>query len=284
METPHAYIAPRCMLTARRLATILALGISLVALHPLRAQVAKAYTVPPAPPASISRYMATVDPSTLYNEGCDQGTDATNRHLSDEIVVLDFGQPDVGPDGTTQGAYLFNNTFASTTQISIAAKSFADGFWSCTPVNGPYLILAVGTNNEAGALANDPTAWFNHGKAWSGLVNNLGDYMSASGYNSQENPAGADDMETGWGGSNLSAHWADGFAAVPQYWNYYDYGDAGGCPPTVPALATTVSRTGRRPASTMSRGAPRLPSHSPKSTRQAPRAIRTGRKLCNGTT
>lgn len=176
-----------------------------------------------APPYTTSRYMSTVDTATLTNEGCNQGLAKQAG-----IIVLDFGQPQInnGVYGTT----LFNsNNFASTDQITAAVEAFLQAFWNCTPQNGPFITLGIGTSNLHGWI-NDPTTAFNHGQAWATMVNNVATWISNSGFGSQEAVAGASDMELGYNSFANTKGWADGYTASAQY-PYYDYGDAAGCPP-----------------------------------------------------
>lgn len=174
------------------------------------------YKPPTLPPLTTSRYMVTVDPNILYNEGCKQGA----AHQAG-VVVLDFGQP--WYQKGTYGSVLFNNDFASLSQIATASESFLQGFWDCTPYNGPFITLALGTSNYHGKTT------YAHGQAWALAVNQVGSWITAQGFISQETVAGASDMELGWNSVTATRAWADGYASKHQYF-YYDYGDAAGCP------------------------------------------------------
>lgn len=190
------------------------------------------------PPNTVSRYMMTVDQTTLYNEGCSAGTAAkaspTSAGIPNSLIVLDFGQPDINSTGNISGTYLFNNTFASTTDISLAVKQFLNGFWNCTQTaqNNPFLVLAIGTNNVDGALPDTDAAWTAHGTAWGNMVNNIESYVVSQGYTSRESVSGADDIETGFGYQRFSRDWVNAYGATANNgYGYYDYGSADGCPP-----------------------------------------------------
>jgi len=119
---------------------------------------------PPAPPLNtVSRYMMTTLTGVLKSEGCTAGRQSTGSSgkspyaIPDGIVVLDFGQPSYTATGTISGTILFNSgNFASTTDISKAAEAFLDGYWNCTPANGPFLTLVVGTSNLMDAQTSPP--------------------------------------------------------------------------------------------------------------------------------
>jgi len=160
--------------------------------------------------------MVTVAPNVLYNEGCSQG--AANEA---GIIVLDFGQPSY--QGGTYGTILFNNLFASLDQITIASEAFLRGFWDCSPYNGPFITLALGTSNYHGDTTYD------HGRAWALAVNMVGSWIVANNLGSQVTVAGASDLELGWNSASASRAWADGYTSSHEYF-YYDYGDAAGCP------------------------------------------------------
>jgi hypothetical protein len=171
-----------------------------------------------APAPTTSRYMATVDGATLYNEGCAQGQAADNG-----IVILDFGQP-WAQDGV-YGTILFDagGTFASTADIEFAVEQLLAGYWVCSP-SSTFLRLGIGTSNYRGATGAA------HGQAWGSLVDAVAGWISLPpSYASQEAARGANDLEMGWNSADASHGWADGYAAVTNT-PYYNYGDCEGCP------------------------------------------------------
>lgn len=168
-----------------------------------------------APAATTSRYMATTNRTTLYNEGCSMGTAGQSG-----IVILDFGEPYYSGG---QGTYTYGSAFASDSTIVNAAEGFLDGFWNCSG-SSPQLRLAIGTSNYGSNVTNAA------GQAWAGAVNSLNNYISSKGYGSQEYARGAIDAELDWQPFSPTAAWVDGYNAVTSS-PLYDYGDAAGCPP-----------------------------------------------------
>ncbi|HKU68368.1 MAG TPA: hypothetical protein VJP85_11385 [Candidatus Baltobacteraceae bacterium] len=168
-----------------------------------------------APAATTSRYMATTNRTTLYNEGCSMGTAALSG-----IVILDFGEPYYSGG---EGTWTYGNAFASDSDIVNAAEGFLDGFWNCSP-SAPQLRLAIGTSNYGGHTGNSA------GQAWGNAVNSLNSYISTKGYGSQEFARGAIDAEPGWDTEfTRTSSWIDGYNATTSK-PLYDYGSADDCP------------------------------------------------------
>lgn len=168
-----------------------------------------------APAATTSRYMATTNRTTLYNEGCSMGTAGLSG-----IVILDFGEPYYSGG---QGTYTYGSVFASDSTIVNAAEGFLDGFWNCSG-SAPQLRLAIGTSNYGGNVTNAA------GQAWGSAVNSLNSYISSKGYGSQEFARGAVDAEPGWDTEfSRTASWIDGYNATTST-PLYDYGSADDCP------------------------------------------------------
>jgi hypothetical protein len=200
--------------TSRRVAFVVAL-LSAMWLAVGAEQVALAQT---APAPTTSRYMTTVDGTTLYNEGCQQGQAA-----EDGIVILDFGAPWV--QNGTYGTILFDarGTFASTAQIEFAGEQFLSGYWDCAP-SDTFLRLGLGTSNYRGSTSAE------HGQAWASMVDTLNGWInSPPSYAAQEDAHGAIDLEMGWNTAGASRAWVDGYAAVSGT-PYYNFGDCEGCP------------------------------------------------------
>ena len=173
-----------------------------------------------APPATVSRYMTTTDPGTLYGEGCNQA-----NAIPQARVILDFGEP--WWNGSAYGTIIFgSNTFRSVAQIETAAEAWLEGFWDCAPP-GTYVRLGVGTSNYRGATG------YAHGRAWANMIDRINSFISSPpSYASMETARGASDIELGWNSPAASRAWVDGYASAYSspslYWNY---GDAAGCPP-----------------------------------------------------
>jgi hypothetical protein len=177
----------------------------------------------PTPPVwTMSRYMRTVNHTTLGNEGCQQGKEAS----SDIAVILDFGQP--REVGSTYGATLFDpaNTFASITAIVSAAEAYLAGFYSCAPA-GRHLRLIIGTNNHHDSI--DYTT-FAHGQAWAKLVMTVNNWIASyPSFALRVDAAGGSDMDLTSNTASATESWADGFAYIGSAF-YYDYGDCTLCP------------------------------------------------------
>jgi hypothetical protein len=168
-----------------------------------------------APAATTSRYMATTNRTTLYNEGCSMGTAGLSG-----IVILDFGEPYYSGG---EGTYTYGNAFASDSSIVTAAEGFLDGFWNCSG-SAPQLRLAIGTSNYGSHTGNSA------GQAWGNAVNSLNSYISSKGYGSQEYARGAIDAEPGWDTEfSRTSSWIDGYNTATTA-PLYDYGSADDCP------------------------------------------------------
>ncbi|PEC20012.1 hypothetical protein COM96_21940 [Bacillus cereus] len=184
---------------------------------------------PLAPSSSLSRFMSTVDTSTLYLEGKQLGAASGMR---DDIVVLDFGWPEYVRKTKIYGTLLFSgfgagNTFASTTDIANAVKAFAQGYHDYN-VNGSQVVIAIGTNNKKGASSQ-------HAQAWASMVEQVKLWVQNQGY-SNITIAAASDMEMGWNTPRNTRAWVDGYKSYflnsgKPFITLYNYGDAAGCPP-----------------------------------------------------
>ncbi len=190
-------------------------------------QVSNAFTGPPA--ATSSRYMSTVNATTLYNEGCAQGASGQNG-----IVVLDFGAPRVS--GGVYGSLLFGTAgFVSTASIKSAATWFLQGYWNCSPANA-HVVLGIGTSNCGnGAGPNPCNAGGNnitsaHGQAWAQMVRDVNTWITSAGYNSKMSAAGANDMEPSWDSPTETKSWVGGYFSATPVVALYNYGSCDSCP------------------------------------------------------
>jgi len=171
--------------------------------------------------ATISRYMATVDPTVTYREGCEMARGIDDQAKSG-IVVLDWGEP--YSKGASQGTSMFgpSHPFVTTAQVQAAAQGYLDGYASCSRSATNALTLAIGTTNYGKHVT---TA---HAAAWAAMVRALAAYVAAKGY-PNETVAAADDMETSWADPLTTRAWLDTFVAAAGSIALYDYGDADGC-------------------------------------------------------
>lgn len=171
------------------------------------------------PPASTSRYMATVSTTTLSNEGCSQAKQSG-------VIILDFGEP--WARNGSYGSLLFdaNNTFVTTAQIQSAVEAWLSGYWTCGSTATMH--LGVGTSN----YGPDVTATL--GQKWAQMINNINSWIASSGYSAREVANGADDIEPSWSSPTAARSWTDGYTngangQAGTTWNYYNYGSCDGC-------------------------------------------------------
>lgn len=150
-----------------------------------------------------SYYEHTDDTTTLWNQGCDAGNAGANG-----LVILDFGRQ--AYSNGAYGTFDFGDHFDPYGDVLAAAESYADGFWVCTPVNGPYMTIAIGTVNncpvghscayqitsyDGSATPNFKTAGTHLGN----YVDAFNNYItSPPSYGSQESGSGAYDAEPGY--------------------------------------------------------------------------------------
>lgn len=166
-------------------------------------------------PQTTARYMQSVDPVTFFNLGCTQ----TNQS---GVVILDFGQPWF--DGTNYGSKLPDSLeFVSISDIESAVRYFLNGYYICGGKG--FMTVAVGTNNYGTVNTN-----FAHGQAWGQMLARLNSYISGPpSLRDRLAVVGAIDIEIGWNTPTNSRAWVDGYASASPV-NYYNYGDAQGCP------------------------------------------------------
>ncbi len=201
-----------------RFALVLLLTVPAIAFVPELSGSRTAEAAPAPPSPTTSRYMKTVDPSTLHALGCQQGQE--NQY---GVIILDFGQP--WQDGSTYGTILFDkgNSFASIAEIEKATEAFLQGYWDCSP-SWTQIRVVIGTNNYHGVTT------FEHGKAWGELVKRVNEWIvSGDDYSSRESARGGNDMELDWNTPAATRAWVDGYASATQY-TLYNYGDCAGCP------------------------------------------------------
>ena len=183
------------------------------------------------PTATSSRYIQTLDPTKLYNQGCAQGTSNPNG-----IVVLDFGGPR-NQNGIYGTKLVGVSGFVSTTQIADAVKWWMQGFWNCAP-SMANMTVGIGTNNCAigpGTSVCNPgggNVSFEHGHAWEQMVKSVNDWIISSTYTSKLTVAGANDIELSWSSPQEARAWVDGFFthAPTETFALYNFGACDGCP------------------------------------------------------
>lgn len=186
---------------------------------------------------TTSYYMATVDPSVLFNRGCALGArDLNLPGTQDNIVIMDFGGPRRNSSGV-YGARLFTTAaFASVTQIANAVQQFALGYYNCTgDDHTSTLVVGIGTNNYVwpGCVDDDTCliyqVTYDHGRAWAQMVNQVNQFFVTNGYSSQVSAVGANDIELSWNHYEPTKAWLDGYDSVNQY-EMINFGAIPGCP------------------------------------------------------
>ncbi len=167
--------------------------------------------------------MDTVDPGRLSALGCVLGRRvAAGDESADTVVVLDFGMP-LHHKGRF-GASLFGGPFANTVKIGWGLQAYARGYVRCSPKSGAHLELAGGTSNYG------PDVTYKHGRMWGNMVNRVNAWLRNHGMASRVTAAGANDIEPGWRGPDVTRFWIRGYASATRT-PYYYYGGAAGCPP-----------------------------------------------------
>ncbi|MBI2781459.1 MAG: hypothetical protein HYX55_06665 [Chloroflexi bacterium] len=198
-----------------------------------------------APLKTVSRYMTTLNSSTLYDEGCAQGTKAWQTFAAQSlVVVLDFGTPVKFTDGSW-GASMWGAPNQRTSAIRDAVKWYATGFHQCSAEdNSDQLRLAVGTSNDGSAVAATSGADA-HGRAWATMINELQAWVAGRSEGQTVSFAGANDIEPGFGDPDDARAWVKGYDAVTN-WQLYDFGSADGCSST--AITSYECGTSAHPA------------------------------------
>ncbi len=171
-------------------------------------------------PQTTSRYMQTIDTSTLYNLGCRQ----TNQN---GIVILDFGGPRY--NGIEYGTTLFSDPpgfTASIAGIETSVKAFLRGYYDCAG-NG-IVTVAVGTSNSGSRT--QVTA--EHGLAWGEMIVRLNAYIAGPPYlGDRLSVVGASDIELEFSPPDIARAWVDAYKSASPNIGFFNYGNASQCPP-----------------------------------------------------
>ncbi len=151
------------------------------------------------------------------------------------LVILDFGQPQTWTDTQVEyGTYDFDQSFPNIgyisgvylapCQITEYTEDFLQGYEEYTEGNGPFLHLAIGTNNYAGT----PTSA--HGSSWGTMVSNIDAWIDTPPDNNYKNEwaVGASDMEVNnWDSNTSTESWVEGYNSVTSI-ALVDFGDDDG--------------------------------------------------------
>jgi hypothetical protein len=172
--------------------------------------------------------MHTVRPSHLAKLGCRLGGRVHSGDESpDSLVVLDFGMP-MHHKGRF-GASVFDGPFSNTLSIARAVEGYARGYVRCSRHADAHLELAAGTSNYG------PDVTYKHGRLWGAMVNRINAWLRGHWLARRVHVDGANDIEPGWRGPDVTRFWIRGYASVARS-PYYNYGGAAGCPPYASCL------------------------------------------------
>ncbi|WP_028988156.1 hypothetical protein [Thermicanus aegyptius] len=172
-----------------------------------------------APDYTISYYMNTVDPDTLYDMGYAKGEEDRLASGAQDTLVILF----LGAQTSNYGATLWYNPDVTTSEIEAGIEAYGRGYYIGTGYDTASRIRLVVSTNNSGSYVT-----YNAGKAWAEMINNIGAYLSENNYDSQVWVFGGNDIEGGWGAPSKAKNWVDGYDSVNNYL-YYDTGDACGC-------------------------------------------------------
>jgi hypothetical protein len=158
-----------------------------------------------------------------YTLGCGLGT--RTRHATghlDTLVILDYGMP--MHFRSRFGASVFGS-FRSTKQIAYSVRQYVRGYVLCSKRKaGSRLSLGVGTSN----YGSDVT--YRHGQQWGAMVHQIGRWLRSKDWDRLVAVSGANDIEPGWRGPDVTKRWIRGYASRTED-PYFFYGGAAGCPP-----------------------------------------------------
>jgi hypothetical protein len=188
-------------------------------------------SVAETPLASNSLYITSLDPTTLYNQGCTLGTrDLGLSGKQDSVVVLHFGYPRMV--NNEYGARLYYPASPATDdQIAAAVEQFGYGYWYCVGADfDSHLRIGIGTSNYGGSIYSLVTS--GHGQAWARMVNLVNDWFKNTcmrGCDGQVDAVGASDIELSWNDYTTSLDWLNGYDSANNY-PLYNFGAIPGCP------------------------------------------------------
>ncbi len=187
--------------------------------------------IPESPLASDSLYITSLDPSTLYSQGCALGSrDHDLEGKQDSVVILHFGYPRMV--NNEFGARLYYPAASATVdQIAAAVEDFGYGYWYCVGSDfDSHLRIGVGTSNYGGSIYSLVTA--GHGLAWARMVNAVNDWFNnvcTRGCDGQVDAVGASDIELTWNDYDTTLDWINGYDSANNY-PVYNFGAIPGCP------------------------------------------------------
>jgi len=186
-----------------------------------------AWAAPAAPDPTLSLYVTTMSNNDLCQFAQQTASDQRTGSIApDAFVVLHFFSAMKFSNGDF-GATRSNGDDATTAEVRTSAQKYGSCWYNGNPGAGSTLKIAMGVTNDLMT-----TTWaYNHGRAWANMVNNANDWAVTNGYNSKLSFNGGLDAEHVLNSSAAPGKdWADGYRSAVDPWNYFFYGDAGGCP------------------------------------------------------
>lgn len=188
---------------------------------------------PPLPASTRSVYITT---NNLGPIGKQQALDMKERGLKNGLVALAFGKADkvTSPAGDRYGAVGWGAVnFQDIATITTEVKDYIEAFYNAAE-DDAFLEIAIGTSNctNADCYFKSETN-FEHGKRWAQMVAAVNQWIFDQKFRSKVFAAGAIDLELAWSTPARAKDWVAGYVSVPGGL-FYDFGDAGGCPGTMP--------------------------------------------------
>jgi hypothetical protein len=188
-----------------------------------------------APKATFSYYVSITSPAAWEALGNQLGTSVANgTRPKRALVILHFGRP--AKIGSAQAVLPHADGRISLATVRAIVNSYALGFVETAPPLG-RLWIGVGLSNDNNQTYSDPNVTFAHGQAWGELVNDINadfDATTTPCVRCKVNAFGANDIEVNWSARLAPRRLVQGYQGRAKYL-YLHFGDAAGCPNTVPA-------------------------------------------------
>ena len=170
----------------------------------------------------------------MQDLGCTVGSAGRNG-----IMTLFYGAPT--ESGGVKGVTRFQSggftPMTGNVSVSNLTKYFMIGYNQCAPA-GKFMYVGVATSNcslgggGSGCTGSKTTAWTTaHGTEWANMVNGIGSWISANGYQFKVAVRGAYDAEPSWSSFSKSESWLHGYDSANTYALLANY-SADGCTTT----------------------------------------------------
>jgi len=185
---------------------------------------------------TTSYYIKSLDPTLMYNRGCDLGKrDLALPGTQENLVILDFGGPRYFQNASGKMVYgtklFYPGGRASTDEIAEAVKWYARGYYVCTGEDTTsFVLVGIGTNNyEYDGCGDYCAVNFAHGRAWAQMVNAVNQWLTENNMFAQVRAVGANDIELSWNDYTRTRDWLDGYDSVNEA-IMINFGAIPGCP------------------------------------------------------